>query len=87
VFLGPLPLGEGRAHALRVAWTATALDRLRTKRAGNFGWSLFAVSKADLVRLNNLHLQYVRAMRDVIASSTQTECVGLYCAQLLDLGE
>ncbi len=75
-----------RAHALRVAWTATALDRLRAKRAGNFGWSLFAVSKADLVRLNNLHLQYVRAMRDVIASSTETDCVGLYCAQLLDLG-
>jgi hypothetical protein len=25
-------------------------------------------------------------MREVIASSTNSECVGLYCAQLLDLG-
>lgn len=75
-----------RAHALRVAWTSRALDRLRAKRRGSFGWSLFAVSKEDLARLNNLHLHYVRAMRDVIASSSQTECVGLYCAQLLDLG-
>lgn len=76
-----------RAHELRVAWTATALDRLRAKRAGSFGWSLFAVSKADLARLNNLHLQYVRAMREVIASSTHADYVGLYCAQLLDLGD
>jgi len=75
-----------RAHALRVAWTSTALERLRAKRQGSFGWSLFAVSKEDLARLNTLHLQYVRAMRDVIAHSTETECVGLYCAQLLDLG-
>jgi hypothetical protein len=51
----------------------------------NFGWSVFAVSKADLARLTNLHLQYVRAMREIIASSTPSECVGLYAAQPLDL--
>jgi hypothetical protein len=26
-------------------------------------------------------------MQEVIASSAPSECVGLYCAQLLDLGE
>ena len=75
-----------RARELRVTWTTTALERPRAGAPGHYGWSLFAVSKADFVRLNNLHLQYVRAMREVIASSTPSECVGLYCAQLLDLG-
>jgi DNA-binding phage protein len=75
-----------RARELRVGWTTTALERLRAGASGHYGWSLFAVSKADLARLNHLHLQYVRAMREVIASSTPSECVGLYCAQLLDLG-
>lgn len=76
-----------RAHELRLMWTSTALARVRARAPGYYGWSLFAVSRADLARLNDLHLQYVRAMREVIASSTESECVGLYCAQLLDLGE
>jgi hypothetical protein len=75
-----------RAHELKVTWTSTALERLRAKKPGHYGWSLFAVSDADFVRLNSLHLQYVRAMREIIASSREGECVGLYCAQLLDLG-
>lgn len=74
-----------RAQELKVAWTKTALQRLAADAPGHFGWSVFAVSKADLARLTNLHLQYVRAMREVIASSTPSECVGLYAAQLLDL--
>jgi hypothetical protein len=76
-----------RAHALRVAWTNTALRRLEQGTAGKFVWTVFAVSNADLVRLHTLHLQYLRAMQDVIASSNPNECVGLYCAQLLDLGD
>jgi hypothetical protein len=75
-----------RAHALKVAWTATALERMRAGVDGRFGYSLFAVSRADLARLHTLHLQYVRAMQHVVASSTPNECVGLYCAQLFDLG-
>jgi hypothetical protein len=46
---------------------------------------LFAISRNDLARLHQLHLAYVRAMQEVIASSGPSECVGLYCAQLLDL--
>jgi hypothetical protein len=76
-----------RAQALRVAWTRTALRRLEQGVGGKFVWTVFAVSKADLIRLHTLHLQYLRAMQDVIASSSPNECVGLYCAQLLDLGD
>jgi hypothetical protein len=73
------------AHKLKVAWTSTALERLKSRASGNYGWTLFAISRADLVRLHHLHLSYVRAMQEVIASSGPSECVGLYCAQLLDL--
>jgi hypothetical protein len=76
-----------RAHALRVAWTGTALDRLARKKPGKFVWTVFAVSKADLARIHTLHLAYLRAMQEVFASSTSNDCVGLYSAQLLDLGD
>jgi transcriptional regulator with XRE-family HTH domain len=75
-----------RAHTLKVAWTATALDRLRARADGSFGYSLFSVSRADLARLQALHLEYVREMQRVIAASTPNEVVGLYCSQLLALG-
>lgn len=74
-----------RAAALKAAWLRTALARLESGSPGRFGYSLFAASRADLARLHDVHLQYVRAMQDIVASSTPSECVGLYCAQLLDL--
>jgi predicted transcriptional regulator len=74
-----------RALELKASWTQTALERMRGGAAGSFGYSLFAVSRADLQRLRELHLQYVRAMQSVIAGSAPNECVGLYCAQLLSL--
>jgi len=53
---------------------------------GNYGYSVFSISKADLKRMRDVHLEYVRAMQQIIAESSRGECVGLYCAQLLDLG-
>jgi hypothetical protein len=38
-----------------------------------------------MVRIRHLQLEYVRAMSAIIASPEPSECVGLYCAQLLDL--
>jgi hypothetical protein len=35
--------------------------------------------------LREAHLAFVREMHGIIAASTRSECVGLYCAQLLDL--
>jgi hypothetical protein len=74
-----------RALGLRVMWTETALERLRRGMPGSYGFSLFAISRADLQRLRDLQLEYVRAMQAVVAASQPGECVGLYCAQLLDL--
>jgi transcriptional regulator with XRE-family HTH domain len=73
------------ARSLKTTWTSTALRRLEQNAPGNFGYSLFAVSRKDLRRLRDLHLEYVRAMQELIASSEPSECVGLYCSQLLDL--
>jgi DNA-binding Lrp family transcriptional regulator/DNA-binding transcriptional regulator YiaG len=75
-----------RSKTLKAAWTEVALGRLRQGSPGSFGYSVFAVSHADLERLRELHLEYIRAMQSLIASSSPAECVGLYCAQLLDLG-
>jgi transcriptional regulator with XRE-family HTH domain len=74
-----------RAHGLKVAWTRTALERMQSGSPGHYGYTLFAVSGADLRRLRELHLEYVRAMQYVIAGSQPGERVGLFCAQLLDL--
>lgn len=75
------------ARKVKVAWTRTALERLERGSAGNFGYSLFAISRRDVRRLRDLHLEYVRAMQDLIARSRPSECVVLYCSQLLDLAE
>lgn len=74
-----------RSRALKVSWTETALGRLREGAPGNYGYSVFSISAADLRRLRDVHLEYVRAMQAIIAASQPGECVGLYCAQLLDL--
>jgi hypothetical protein len=74
-----------RAHGLKVFWTEVGLERMRRGAPGNYGYSLFAITRNDLRRLRELHLEYVRAMQTVIANSKPGECVGLYCAQLMDL--
>lgn len=74
-----------RGRSLKLAWTRFAARKLARRHPGSFGFSLFAISKADLRKLRDLHQQYVRAMQSLIASSRATDCVGLYCAQLIDL--
>lgn len=74
-----------RAHQLKVDWTRTAFERLEARAPGSFGYSVFAIARADLERVNRLHLQFVRSMQELVASSTPSDAVGLYCSQLLDL--
>jgi hypothetical protein len=74
-----------RARALRDAWARIAVTRQQGRSPGHFGYSVFAISKADLRRLRDLHVAYLRAMQDIIFNSASNECVALYCTQLLDL--
>jgi hypothetical protein len=62
-----------------------AIERLERHAPGHFGYSLFAISRADLRRLRELHGEYLREMQSIIARSQPNECVGLLCLQLLDL--
>jgi hypothetical protein len=74
-----------RARALRLTWTRLALERLEAGAAGQFGYSLFAISRQDMRRLQRVQAAYLREMQAIIAGSQANDCVGLYCAQLLDL--
>ena len=67
------------------AWTQVALERMEKRGPAHFGYSLFAVSRADLRRLRDLQLEYLREMQTIIAQSSPNECVGLLCLHLLDL--
>ena len=70
---------------LTATWSKVAIERLERRAAGHFGYSLFAISRADLRRLRELHGEYLREMQSIIARSQPDECVGLLCLQLLDL--
>jgi uncharacterized protein DUF4423 len=74
-----------RTLELKLTWTQFAVERLRARAPGHVGYSLFSVSRANMVRIRHLQLEYVRALSAIIASPEPSECVGLYCAQLLDL--
>jgi DNA-binding transcriptional ArsR family regulator len=74
-----------RARGLRITFAELAVRRLRGGAPGQCGYTLFAVSRADLRRLRDIHLAYVRDMQAVITASAPSECVALYAAQLLDL--
>lgn len=75
-----------RARALRLWWAQTGLDRLKDGHPGRSGYSVFSVSKKDLAQIQQLHLQFVRTMQQLIAKSESSECVALYCSQLMNLG-
>lgn len=72
---------------LTQAWTKVAFERMRNKAPGHFGYSLFSVSRADLRRIRELQVAYLREMQSIIAQSAPNECVGLLCLQLMDLSE
>lgn len=74
-----------RALALKLGWARTALDRIAAGAPGHIGYSLFSVSRADMLRIRQVQLEFVRTMSAIIARSEASECVGLYSAQLLDL--
>ncbi len=74
-----------RARALRLTWTRLALERLEAGRPGSFGYSLFAISRQDLHRVQQVQAEFLREMQAIIAGSSANDCVALYCAQLLDL--
>jgi len=70
----------------QVGQVLAVLEATEQVQRSSRGYSVRRV-QGGMVELHDLHLQYVRAMQEVIARSEPSECVGLYCSQLLDLGE
>jgi hypothetical protein len=75
-----------RSREIRLAWAKTAIARLEGDAPGYSGYALFSISRSDLRRLREIQLAFIREMQAVIAASKPSECVALFCAQLLDLG-
>jgi Domain of unknown function (DUF4423) len=72
-------------RALKVWWTEQALERLKQDKEGLYSYNLFAVSERDYQRLRQLHLDYFRELRSIVAQSKPAERVVLAHLQLLPL--
>jgi DNA-binding phage protein len=70
---------------LKIWWTEQALTRLKQDREGLYSYNLFAVSERDYQRLRQLHLDYFRELRSIVAQSGPAERVVLAHLQLLPL--
>jgi hypothetical protein len=74
------------AQALKAFWAELAADRSREPRPGFFAYNVFAVSRRDLERLQELQRATLRQMRTIISASEPSEVVALANFQVFDLG-
>lgn len=72
--------------ALKEFWSEVALERLRAAAPGTWSYNVFAVSEADLVRLDEMQRAHYRAIRGVVAESAPADRVVLVNLQLVPLG-
>jgi DNA-binding phage protein len=76
-----------RGRRLKAEWLKVTIERLESGANGVFGYNLMAISRADLVRLREMHTAYFRSMQALVADSTPSECVVLFNADLFALDE
>jgi hypothetical protein len=72
-------------RTLKIWWTRRALERLEQNADGLFSYNLFSVSERDYQRLRQLHLDYFRELRSIVAQSEPLERVVLAHLSLLPL--
>lgn len=72
-------------HRVKRWWGNVALERQERPDSGLFSYNVFAVSEADLVRIQDLQRAYFRQMRSIIAASEPSERVVLASLQLVPL--
>lgn len=76
-----------RGRRLKARWLRLAVERLEAGVPGTFSYNLMAISRADLVRLREMHVAYFHSMQALVADSTPSECVVLFNTQLFALDE
>ena len=85
----PLAVDTGRYPAvdreLKAHWAQVAADQIRAGSPGQFSYNVFAVSRADLERIREMHLDYYYALRTVVGESTPSEVVAVANVQLFAL--
>lgn len=72
-------------RALRSFWLEVGQTRLKSRQPGLWSYNVFGVSKADLVKLHQLHASYYSQMRAIVASSEPVETVAVACSQIFAL--
>lgn len=75
------------AREAKAWWASVGLERLKAGSDGIFSYNIFAVSRADLERLREIHKAYFRQLRAVVSQSKPAECVALVNLQLLELND
>jgi hypothetical protein len=70
---------------LKSFWARVGDARLRAGRPGHFAFNVFTISAADLARLYELHQNYYKALRALVAQSTPSERVVVANLQLFAL--
>lgn len=73
------------SRGLKRHWAEVGVERLARGDEGLWSYNVFNVSRADLVRLQELHVEYFRSLRRVIAASEPLECVVVANVQLFEL--
>lgn len=76
-----------RARSLKAYWCRLALERLEGGSDGLFSYNVSAISRADLLKVQELQRAHYREMSRIIAASEPAECVVLYSAQLFALSD
>jgi hypothetical protein len=83
--------GQGTATApeaaqrLKAFWAGFAAQHSAQRRPGLFAYNLFAVSRTDLARIQELQRELLRQMRTTIAQSEPTDVVALANLQIFAL--
>lgn len=70
---------------LREWWASVGLEHIRADKPGLFSFNVFSVSSADYLRLQDMHRNYYRALRSVVAASEPEERVVVANVQLFAL--
>jgi hypothetical protein len=76
-----------RGRRLKAEWLRVALERLEAGVGGIFGYNLMAISRADLARLREMHIDYFRSMQALVTDSAPSECVVLFNTELFALDD
>lgn len=70
---------------LKAHWARLGVARIEANAPGQFSYNVFNCSHADFERIRELHLNYYRSMRQIIAGSTPEEHVVVANVQLFKL--